>query len=69
MEIRLRSDIDGLIRCQSLEAAVNFDSGTENIESALIQSSKNHEDKVFRVSVISSGDASTEYWTRKKPRL
>ena len=32
LEIRLRSDIDGLIRCESLETAVNFNSGTENIE-------------------------------------
>ena len=64
LEIRLRSDIDGLIRCQSLEAAVNFDSGTENIESALIQSSKNHEDKVFRVHVISNGDP-LEIYTEK----
>ena len=73
LEIRLQSDIDTLLRCGKLptetENAVNFKQGTENIENTLIQSSKNHEDKVFRVSVISSGDASTEYWTRKKPRL
>ena len=78
LEIRLRSDIDGLIRCESLEAAVNFNSGTENIElqsvgadahirprvdegidpyeTELVQSAKNHEDKVFRVHVISNGD-------------
>ena len=58
MEIRLRSDIDGLIRCESPETAVNFNSGTENIENTLIQSSKGHEDKVFRVHVISNGDPS-----------
>lgn len=57
LEIRLRSDIDGLIRCESLEAAVNFNSGTENIETTLIQSSQNREDKVFRVHVISNGDS------------
>lgn len=56
LEIRLRSDIDGLIRCESLEAAVNFNSGTENIETTLIQSSQNREDKVFRVHVISNGE-------------
>lgn len=73
LEIKLQSDIDTLLRCGTLptetENAANFNSGTENIKDTLIQSSKNHEDKVFRVSVISSGDASTEYWTRKNPRL
>lgn len=73
LEIRLQSDIDTLLRCGKLptetENAVNFKQGTENTENTLIQSSKNHEDKVFRVSVISSGDASTEYWTRRKFRL
>ena len=86
LEIRLRSDIDGLIRCESLEAAVNFKSGTENIElqsvgadahirprvdegidpyeTKLVQSAKNHEDKVFRVHVISNGDP-LEIYTEK----
>ena len=86
LEIRLRSDIDGLIRCESLEAAVNFKSGTENIElqsvgadahirprvdegidpyeTELVQSAKNHEDKVFRVHVISNGDP-LEIYTEK----
>ena len=64
LEIRLRSDIDGLIRCESLEAAVNFNSGTENIETTLIQSSKGHEDKVFRVHVISNGDPLEIFTTR-----
>ena len=60
LEIKLQSDIDTLLRCGTLPAetedAANFNQGTENIENTLIQSSKNHEDKVFRVSVISSGD-------------
>ena len=64
LEIRLRSDIDGLIRCESLETAVNFNSGTENIETTLIQSSQNREDKVFRVHVISNGDP-LEIYTEK----
>lgn len=64
LEIRLRSDIDGLIRCGSLETAVNFNSGTENIETTLIQSSKGHEDKVFRVHVISNGDPLEIFTTR-----
>lgn len=60
MEIKLQSDIDTLLRCGTLPAetedAVNFKQGTENIKNTLIQSSKNHEDKVFRVSVICNGD-------------
>ena len=56
LEIRLHSDVDTLLHVNQGDIAVNFNSGTENIENALIQSSKNHEDKVFRVSVISSGD-------------
>ena len=58
LEIRLQSDIDTLLRCGTLPAetedAANFNQGTENIETTLIQSSKNHE--VFRVNVISNGD-------------
>ena len=61
LEIRLQSDIDTLLRCGTLPAetedAANFKQGTENIENTLIQSSKGHEDKVFRVHVISDGDA------------
>ena len=68
LEIRLQSDIDTLLRCGTLPAetedAVNFKQGTENIKNTLIQSSKNHEDKVFRVSVISSGDP-LEIYTSK----
>ena len=60
LEIKLKADIDTLLRCGKLPAetedAANFNSGTENIENTLIQSSKGHEDKVFRVHVISNGD-------------
>ena len=60
LEIRLQSDIDTLLRCGTLPAetedAANFKLGTENIENTLVQSSKGHEDKVFRVHVISNGD-------------
>ena len=60
IDIKLRSDIDSLLRCGRLPAetedAANFKQGTENIENTLIQSSKGHGDKVFRVNVISSGD-------------
>lgn len=65
IEVRLKADIDSLLKTGALpEAAVNFNFGTENIENTLIQSSKNHEDKVFRVSVISSGDP-LEIYTEK----
>lgn len=68
LEIRLKADIDTLLRCGKLPAetedAANFNSGTENIENTLIQSSKGHKDKVFRVHVISNGDPLEIYTTR-----
>ena len=65
IEVQLKADIDSLLKTGALpEDAVNFNSGTENIENTLVQSSKNHEDKVFRVSVISSGDP-LEIYTEK----
>ena len=64
LEIYLQADIDALLPAQKKENAVNFNSGTENIENQLIQSSKNHEDKVFRVNVISEGDP-LEIYTEK----
>ena len=56
LEIRLQADIDALLRCDAGESSVNFEQGTKNIPQTLIQSSRNHEDKVFRVNVISNGD-------------
>ena len=65
IEVQLKADIDSLLKTGALpEGAANFNSGTENIENTLIQSSKGHEDKVFRVSVISSGDP-LEIYTEK----
>ena len=65
IEVQLKADIDSLLKTGTLpEDAVNFKSGTENIENTRIQSSKNHKDKVFRVSVISSGDP-LEIYTEK----
>lgn len=64
LEIRLQSDIDTLLRCGTLEDAANFKQGTENIENTLIQSSKGHEDKVFRANVINEGDP-LEIYTSK----
>ena len=66
IEVQLKADIDSLLKTGALpEDAANFNSGTENIENTLIQSSKNHEDKVFRVSVVSSGDPLEIYTTRE----
>lgn len=64
LEIRLQADIDSILRSSCPEEAVNFDFGTENIEKPLIQSCKNHEDKVFRVNVICDGDPLEIYTTR-----
>lgn len=65
LEIKLKTDIDTLLRCGTLEDAANFKQGTKNIESTLIQSSKGHEDKVFRVRVIIDGDPLEIYTTRE----
>ena len=65
IEVQLKADIDSLLKTGALpEDTANFNSGTENIENTLIQSSKNHEDKVFCVSVISNGDP-LEIYTEK----
>ncbi len=64
LEIRLHSDVDTLLHVNQGDIAVNFNFGTENSENTLIQSSKNHEDKVFRVNVISDGDP-LEIYTEK----
>lgn len=50
LEIKLQPDIDTILQC-TMENAVNFKEGTENIEEMLIQSSCKHEDKVFRVKL------------------
>ena len=64
LEIRLQADIDSILRSGSLEEAVNFNFGTENIEKTLIQSYKNHEDKVFRVNVVNGGEPLEIYTDR-----
>lgn len=69
IEIQLKADIDSILKSGTLptetEDAANFSEGTENIENTLIQSSKGHEDKVFRVHVISNGDPLEIYTTRE----
>ena len=56
LEVALQPDIDSLLQCHAMEDVVNFKVGTENSENTLIQSAKNHADKVFRVHVINEGD-------------
>ena len=64
LEVKLQSDIDALLHTDSLEDAVNFNSGTENEQITVTQSSKNHPDRVFRANVISDGDP-LEIYTEK----
>ena len=65
LEIELRSDIDQLIRCESLEMAVNFEQGSMDIlKATLVQSSQKRKDKVYTVNVISDGDP-LEIYTEK----
>lgn len=56
LEVTLQPDIDSLLQCHAMEDVVNFKVGTESSENTLIQSAKNHADKVFRVHVINEGD-------------
>ncbi len=71
LEIKLQADIDSLLHCGTIEEcrkeiyAVNFNSGTGNIENTISQSSKNHGDKVFRVNVVSNGDPLEIYTDRE----
>ena len=59
LEIELRRDIDQLIRCESLEMAVNFEQGSMDIlKTELVQSSIHRKDKVYTVNVISDGEPS-----------
>ena len=65
LEIELRRDIDQLIRCESLEMAVNFEQGSMDIlKTELVQSSIHRKEKVYTVNVISDGDP-LEIYTEK----
>ena len=65
LEIELRRDIDQLIRCESLEMAVNFEQGSMDIlKTELVQSSIHRKDKVYTVNVISDGDPLEIYTER-----
>ncbi len=77
IEVQLKADIDSLLKTGALpEDAVNFKQDTENIElprvdvgidpyeTEIVQGAAHRKDKVFRVSVISSGDP-LEIYTEK----
>ena len=77
IEVQLKADIDSLLKTGALpEDAVNFKQDTENIElprvdvgidpyeTEIVQGAAHRKDKVFRVSVISSGDPLEIYTTR-----
>lgn len=57
LELKLRSDIDGLLRCGTWEEAVNFNTGIENILNCrIVQNAEKRPDKVLDVSVIREGN-------------
>ena len=78
LEIRLKADIDCLLRCGELpheedsvaamaivEDTVNFPDGTGDISTiTIVQSAKMRPDKVFRANVISNGDPLEIYTSR-----
>ena len=64
LEIQLQPDIDTILNTGIQEEAANFKQGIENIGNTVIQSAKNHADKVFDVHVISDGDP-LEIYTEK----
>ena len=65
LEIELKSDVDTLIRCGTLEEALNFKQGSMDIlKTELVQSSFHRKDKVYTVNVISGGDP-LEIYTEK----
>ena len=80
IEIKLKAEIDELLRTGTIaninaeesEEAANFDSDTENIESAddfyeieAVQRANKQHDKVFRVNIISVGDPLEIYTDRE----
>ncbi len=75
IDIKLRNDVDALLRCEDEQAgaeSANFNEDTKNIESVAekyksvaVQSAKNQNDKVFSVNVISGGDPLEIYTDRE----
>lgn len=66
LELKLRSDIDALLQCGTLEDAENFPSGSKDILTAqIVQSAKQRPNKVFTANVISDGDPLEIYTSRE----
>ncbi len=65
IEVELRADIDSLLKCGTLPEVANFDLDmADNSQTAVIQSSVHHGDKVYHVHVVSDGDP-LEIYTEK----
>ena len=65
IHIKLKDDIECILKSGTLEEAANFNSGIENILNCrIVQSATHQKDKVFDVSVISNGDP-LEIYTEK----
>ena len=65
LDIKLKSDIDVLLRCGLEGLAANFKSGIEDISlKRIVQKAVHQKDKVFDVNVISEGDP-LEIYTEK----
>ena len=64
LEIQLQADVDALLQAEAREEVVNFKKGIEDMPVTLVQSAKNHLDKVYDVHVISDGDP-LEIYTEK----
>ena len=75
IDIKLRNDVDALLRCEDEQTeaeSANFNEDTKNIEkvadkyhSVAVQSAKNQLDKVFSDNVISGGDPLEIYTDRE----
>ena len=65
LDIKLKADIDVLLRCGLEGLAANFNSGIEDISlKRIVQRAVHQKDKVFDVNVISEGDP-LEIYTEK----
>lgn len=65
LEVHLQADIDELLHCTAEENVVNFNSDIESAEKCrIVQRARGQKDKVFDVSVISSGDPLEIYTDR-----
>jgi len=59
IEIRLKSDIDAILRSGTLpqEDAANFNQGiVDSLKSVIVQTSEKRPDKVYDVNIVSNGD-------------